>query len=221
MRKVITVDDVESVANIVPWLLGRTWDVNCVDIHLAHPPAATWWSRTRSRITVTYKFAFHAYSFTPVEFEITGVCGPRSITLRTPLEIKALLQYLLQKFSVAIQRRKAASIWETLPPSSSPIEYIYDSVFTSSLCNASAHQQIACMLKAKQQRITIEFRDVYQPKVNIDCGVFSCHLQVPSIVTNNSAVMYLTVRCKNKHFTVFPVTVEYHHGENDCFQARV
>ena len=80
VRKVITVDDVESVANIVPWLLSRTWDVNCVDIHLAHPPAATWWSRTRSRITVTYKFAFHAYSFTPVEFEITGVCGPHSIT---------------------------------------------------------------------------------------------------------------------------------------------
>ena len=71
----------------------------------------------------------HAYhSFTPVAFETTGVCGPRSMSFLTDLGRrivnttgeKSSLAYLLQKFSVAIQRGNAASVLGTLPPTLSP-----------------------------------------------------------------------------------------------------
>eukprot|EP00731_Ephydatia_muelleri_P024460 Em0016g731a len=61
----------------------------------------------------------HAYhSFTPVAFETTGVCGPRFMSFLTDLGRrivnttgdKSSLAYLLQTFSVAIQRGNAASV---------------------------------------------------------------------------------------------------------------
>ena len=61
-------------------------------------------------------------------FETTGVCGPRSMSFLTDLGRrivnstgdKSSLAYLLQKFSVAIQRGNAATYLETLPPTLSP-----------------------------------------------------------------------------------------------------
>ena len=71
----------------------------------------------------------HAYhSFTPVAFETTGVRGPHSMSFLTDLGRrivnttgdKSSLAYLLQKFSVAIQRGNAASVLGTLPPTLFP-----------------------------------------------------------------------------------------------------
>ena len=63
----------------------------------------------------------HAYhSFTPVAFETSGVCGPRSMSFLMDLGHhianttgdKSSLAYLLQKFSVAIQRGMLHPFWE-------------------------------------------------------------------------------------------------------------
>ena len=75
----------------------------------------------------------HAYhSFTPVAFENTRVCGPRSMSFLTDLGRrianttgdKSSLAYLMQKFSDTIQRGNAASILGTLPPTPSPLNDI-------------------------------------------------------------------------------------------------
>eukprot|EP00731_Ephydatia_muelleri_P030133 Em0021g656a len=70
----------------------------------------------------------HAYhSFTPVA---TGVCGPRSMSFLSDLghrianttSDKSSLAYLMQRFSVAIQRGNAASILGTSLPTPSFFE---------------------------------------------------------------------------------------------------
>ena len=80
---------------MVPWSNGRllVWDATCVDtlplpIYPAHPlkyvQQQARWSRTRTISTVN-SHLMHTTLFTPVAFEISGVCGPRSMSFLTDL----------------------------------------------------------------------------------------------------------------------------------------
>ena len=123
---------------MVPWSNGRllVWDATCVDTfapsHLSMTASEVCAAANQAEQTKIKKYSYitsHAYhSFTPVAFETTGVCGPRSMSFLTDLGRrivnttgeKSSLAYLLQKFSVTIQRGNAASILGTLPPTLSP-----------------------------------------------------------------------------------------------------
>ena len=123
---------------MVPWSNGRllVWDATCVDTfapsHLSMTASEVCAAANQAEQTKIKKYSYitsHAYhSFTPVAFETTGVCGPRSMSFLTDLGRrivnttgeKSSLAYLLQKFSVAIQRGNAASVLGTLPPTLSP-----------------------------------------------------------------------------------------------------
>ena len=119
---------------MVPWSNGRllVWDATCVDTfapsHLSMTASEVCAAANQAEQT-KIKITSHAYhSFTPVAFETTGVCGPLSMSFLTDLGRrivnttgeKSSLAYLLQKFSVAIQRGNAASVLGTLPPTLSP-----------------------------------------------------------------------------------------------------
>ena len=88
------------------------WDAICVDTfaasHLsmtASELCATANQAEQTKIKKDNYLTSHAYhSFTPVAFETTGVCGPRSTG------DKSSLAYFLQRFSVAIQRGNVASL---------------------------------------------------------------------------------------------------------------
>ena len=123
---------------MVPWSNGRllVWDATCVDTfapsHLSMTASEVCAAANQAEQTKIKKYSYitsHAYrSFTPVAFETTGVCGPRSMSFLTDLGRrivnttgdKSSLAYLLQEFSVAIQRGNAASVLGTLPPTPSP-----------------------------------------------------------------------------------------------------
>ena len=77
---------------MVPWLNGRllVWDATCVDT-FAPSITASEVRAVANQVEQTKikKYSYltsHAYhSFTPVAFEITGVCGPRSMSFLTDL----------------------------------------------------------------------------------------------------------------------------------------
>eukprot|EP00731_Ephydatia_muelleri_P014469 Em0008g189a len=123
---------------MVPWSNGRllVWDATCVDTfapsHLSMTASEVCAAANQAEQTKIKKYSYitsHAYhSFTPVAFETTGVCGPRSMSFLTDFGRrivnttgeKSSLAYLLQRFSVAIQRGNAASVLGTLPPTLFP-----------------------------------------------------------------------------------------------------
>ena len=84
-------------------------------------------SRPRSRSTVTSP-PMRTIPSLLVAFQMSAVCGPLSMSFMTDLGRrianttgdKSSLAYLMQKFSVAIQRGNAASVLGTLPPTLSP-----------------------------------------------------------------------------------------------------
>ena len=120
---------------MVPWSNGRllVWDATCVDTfapsHLSMTASEVCAAANQAEQTKIKKYSYitsHAYHFfAPVAFETTGVCGPRSMSFLMDLGRrivdttgdKSSLAYLLQKFSVAIQRGNSASVSPpTLPP---------------------------------------------------------------------------------------------------------
>ena len=125
---------------MVPWSNGRllVWDATCVDTfapsHLSMTASGVCAAANQAEQAKIKKYSYitsHAYhSFTPVAFETTGVCGPRARSMSFLTDLgrhivnttgeKSSLAYLLQKFSVAIQRGNAASVLGTLPPTLSP-----------------------------------------------------------------------------------------------------
>ena len=119
----------------IPWFNGRilVWDASCADTsHLSITASEVCAAANQAEQTKIKKYSYltsRAYhSFTPVAFETTGVCGPRSMSFLTDLGRrignttgdKSSLAYLLQRSSVAIQRENAASVLGTLPPTLSP-----------------------------------------------------------------------------------------------------
>ena len=123
---------------MVPWSNGRllVWDATCIDTfatsHLFITASEVCAAANQAEQTKIKKYSYitsHAYhSFTPVAFETSGVCGPRFMSFLTDLGRriantagdKSSLAYLMQKFSVTIQRGNAASVLGTLPPTLSP-----------------------------------------------------------------------------------------------------
>ena len=122
---------------MVPWSnVALVWDATCVDTfatsHLSITAFEVCAAANQAEQTKIKKYSYitsHAYhSFTPVAFETSGVCGPRSMSFLTDLGRriantagdKSSLAYLMQKFSVTIQRGNAASVLGTLPPTFSP-----------------------------------------------------------------------------------------------------
>ena len=116
------------------WFLGQMADYwsGIAPSHLSMTASEVCAAANQAEQTKIKKYSYitsHAYhSFTPVAFETTGVCGPRSMSFLTdfgPRIVnttgeKSSLAYLLQKFSVAIQRGNAAYVLGTLPPTLSP-----------------------------------------------------------------------------------------------------
>ena len=104
---------------MVPWSSGRllVWDATCVDTfspsHLSMTASEVCAAANQAEQTKIKKYSYitsHGYmyhSFTPVAFETSGVCGPRSMSFLTDLNChianttgdKSSLAYLLQKFS--------------------------------------------------------------------------------------------------------------------------
>ena len=80
---------------MVPWSNGRllVWDATCVDTfapsHLSMTASEVCAAANQAEQTKIKKYSYitsHAYhSFTPVAFETTGVCGPRSMSFLTDL----------------------------------------------------------------------------------------------------------------------------------------
>ena len=112
---------------MVPWSNGRllVWDATCVDTfapsHLSITASEVRAAANQAEQTKIKKYSYitsHAYhSFTPVAFETTGVCGPRSMLdlgrrIVNTTGDKSSLASLLQMFSVAIQRGMLHPFWE-------------------------------------------------------------------------------------------------------------
>eukprot|EP00731_Ephydatia_muelleri_P014529 Em0008g249a len=123
---------------MVPSSNGRllVWDATCVATfatsHLSIAASQVCAAANQAEQTKIKKYSYitsHVYqSFTPVVFETSGVCGPRSMSFLTDLGHgianttvdNSSLAYLMQSFSVAIQSGNAATVLGTLPPTLSP-----------------------------------------------------------------------------------------------------
>ena len=118
---------------MVPWSNGRllVWKSTCVDTfapsHLSMTASEVCAAVNQGEQTKIKKYSYitsQAYHpFTPVAFDHSGVCGPCSMSFLTDLSCcivnttgdNSSLAYLMQKFSVAIQKGNAASILASNP----------------------------------------------------------------------------------------------------------
>ena len=120
-------DQMVSILMESPWYHGRiellVWDAICVDTfatsHLSMTASELCATANQAEQTKIKKYNYltsHAYhSFTPVAFETTGVCSISFLSdlghrIANTTGDKSSVAYLLQRFSVAIQRGNAASL---------------------------------------------------------------------------------------------------------------